>query len=118
MRAVKPVSSARAGLGEWLWQRISALYLAGLGIFVVLHFVLAPVPDQAAWKAWFDSGTVRIAWALFFLSLLVHAWIGMRSVYIDYLHPFWLRFSVSVATALGLTALGIWAAGILLGVSV
>jgi succinate dehydrogenase / fumarate reductase membrane anchor subunit len=35
----------------------------------------------------------------------------------DYLHPLWLRFSVSALTALGLTALGLWAAQILLAVA-
>jgi succinate dehydrogenase / fumarate reductase membrane anchor subunit len=55
-----------------------------------------------------------MAWAIFILSILVHAWIGMRSIYLDYLHPLWLRFSVSLFTALGLLALGLWTARILL----
>ncbi|MEW6332310.1 MAG: succinate dehydrogenase, hydrophobic membrane anchor protein, partial [Pseudomonadota bacterium] len=57
---------------------------------------------------------VRLAWGLFILSLLIHAWIGMRSIYLDYLHPLWLRSGVSLLTALGLLALGLWAARILL----
>jgi succinate dehydrogenase / fumarate reductase, membrane anchor subunit len=117
VKPVKPTSSAGTGLGEWLWQRVSALYVGGFGMYVAVHFVCAPVVDHAAWKAWFSSGGVRVGWALFFVTLLVHSWIGMRSVYIDYLHPFWIRFSISVGTVLGLTALGIWAAEILLKVS-
>lgn len=114
---VRPVSSARAGFMGWLWQRVSALYLSGFLIFLALRFSLAPLSDQVAWKQWFSGGAVRLAWALFILNLLLHAWIGLRSVYMDYLHPLWLRFSVSALTALGLTALGLWAAQILLAVA-
>jgi succinate dehydrogenase / fumarate reductase membrane anchor subunit len=111
---VRPVSSARAGFMGWLWQRISALYLSGFSIYLALSFSLAPLSDHVAWKQWFSNGAVRLAWALFILNLLLHAWIGLRNVYMDYLHPLWLRFSVSALTALGLMALGLWAAQILL----
>jgi succinate dehydrogenase / fumarate reductase, membrane anchor subunit len=117
MKPVKPTSSAGTGLGEWLWQRVSALYLGAFGIYVAIFFISNPALDQAAWRAWVAFGPVRIGWALFFLTLLVHSWIGMRSVYIDYLRPFSVRFTVSVLTALGLTSLGVWAAGILIKVS-
>ena len=98
----------------WLWQRVTSIYMAGFVVYVIVHLSLSPVRDHAAWTVWFGIGYVRMAWAIFILSVLVHAWIGMRSIYLDYLHPLWLRFSVSLFTALGLLALGLWAARILL----
>jgi succinate dehydrogenase / fumarate reductase membrane anchor subunit len=100
---------------EWLLQRVSSLYMAGFVVYIVVYFSIVPIHDFVAWKAWFASGFVRMAWALFFLSLLVHAWIGLRSIYMDYLHPLWLRLSISLLTAFGLVALGLWSAQILLG---
>jgi succinate dehydrogenase membrane anchor subunit len=117
MKPVRPNSSARTGLTEWLWQRVSALYIGAFGIYVVVALACRPGLDFTGWKLWFASGAVRVAWAVFFLSLLVHAWIGMRSVFLDYAKPFSVRFIVSVLTALGLAALGVWAAGILIGVT-
>jgi hypothetical protein len=38
----------------------------------------------------------------------------MRSIYLDYLHPLWLRSGVSLFTVLGLASLGLWATRILL----
>jgi len=105
--------STHAGLGEWLLQRLSALYLSGFVLFVVLRFSIRPIHDYQAWQAWFAGGAVRIAFALFFVSLLVHAWVGMRSVYLDYLKPFWLRLIVTVATGAGLSAIAVWLAGML-----
>ncbi len=113
-RAPRSPGSAKAGLVQWLLQRATAIYLAGFVVYVVVRLLAAPLREHAAWQAWFASGTVRLAWALAIGSLLVHAWIGMRSIYLDYLHPLWLRFAVSFVTALGLVAAALWAADILL----
>ena len=114
MRRARPSGSAHRGLTEWFLQRVSSLYMAGFVVYAVVSLSLAPVHDYPAWKAWFAAGPMRLAWALFFLSLLAHAWVGLRSIYMDYLHPLWLRFSALLLTAFGLLALGLWAAQILL----
>ena len=106
--------SGHAGTGEWLLQRVTALYIGAFTLYLIARFTLAPVSGFAEWRAWFASGVVRIGVALLVLSLLLHAWSGMRNVYMDYLHPLWLRFLVSFLTAIGLSALGLWAAQLLL----
>lgn len=113
-RPTRSAGSAHAGLVSWLLQRVTAIYLGGFVVYVVLRLALNPIRDHAAWQAWFAAGGVRLAWALAIGSLLVHVWIGMRSVYLDYLHTLWVRFTVSFFTALGLIALGLWAVEILL----
>lgn len=117
MRRVRSAGSAHTGLTEWLWQRVTSLYMGGFVIYAIAHLSLSPAHDYAAWKAWFAAGYVRIAWALFLASILIHAWVGMRSIYLDYLHPLWLRFGVTFLTALGLLALALWAVQILLMVN-
>ena len=114
MRRVRSAGSAHAGVTEWLLQRVTSLYMGGFVIYVIVHLSLSPVRDYTAWKTWFATGYVRIAWALFLASILIHAWVGMRSIYLDYLHPLWLRFSVTLLTVLGLLALTLWAAEILM----
>lgn len=106
--------SAHRGLGEWLLQRLSALYLGGFVLWLVLRLIISPPLDFMAWKVWVAGGGVRLAFALFMLSVLVHAWLGMRAVFLDYLRPLWLRFSAQLLLALSLLALAFWAAQILL----
>lgn len=106
--------SAHAGTGEWLVQRLTALYIGGFALYLSAYFAFAPISGYTEWRAWFAGGGVRIGVALFVASLLLHAWSGMRNVYMDYIHPLWLRFLVSFLTALGLLALGLWAAQLLL----
>lgn len=112
---MRVTSSSHSGLGEWLFQRLSAIYLGLFILYVVLRFWLWPIDDFNAWQDWFTSPLVRVVWLLAFTSLLAHAWIGIRSVFLDYLKPFRLRFSVSVISATGLLACGFWVIDILYG---
>jgi len=106
--------SAHSGLSEWLLQRLSALYLAGFTVWLVVWLAIVAPTDYIAWKSWLAAGGVRLAFALFFLSVLVHAWVGMRSVFLDYLRPLWVRTVAQMLLAFGLLALAFWAAQILL----
>jgi succinate dehydrogenase / fumarate reductase membrane anchor subunit len=99
---------------EWLVQRVSSIYLAGFVVYLIVHLVMNPVKTYTGWSGYFSHGGVRLAWALFFASLLLHAWTGMRSIYLDYAKPTSVRFAVTIATAIGLIALGLWAANILI----
>jgi succinate dehydrogenase / fumarate reductase membrane anchor subunit len=57
---------------------------------------------------------VRVAVALFYLSAMVHAWIGMRSVFMDYLKPSWLRFAATALLGMGMLAMVLWMGDVLL----
>ena len=106
--------SAQSGLAEWIIQRASALYLAGFSVWLGLRFCLTPMPDYPAWKAWFAQGGVRLAFALAFLNVSLHAWVGVRSVLLDYLKPFGLRLVAQVVITFLLLVQLYWAAQVLL----
>ena len=88
--------------------------MAEATVLAVAALWVSPRPDYAHWQAWLAGGGVRIALALFFFSALAHAWIGVRSVYTDYLKPAWLRFTVLGLTLVALLAQGVWVGEILL----
>jgi succinate dehydrogenase / fumarate reductase membrane anchor subunit len=105
--------AAHSGLGEWLLQRATSLYLAGFVFYVIAYLTLNPIPDFAAWRTWLTQGPARLAGTLFFVCLLLHAWTGLRSITLDYLRPLWLRVGVTLVTALTLFALALWSVEIL-----
>ncbi|HEX7045070.1 MAG TPA: succinate dehydrogenase, hydrophobic membrane anchor protein [Burkholderiales bacterium] len=115
MSRPRPLGSAHRGTAAFLIQRLSSLYLGAFTIYLLVFLLVAPAPDYAGWTEYFDSTAVRLAWALFVGSLLAHAWTGLRSIYLDYIHPTGLRFAVSTITAFGLIALAVWAVQILFG---
>jgi succinate dehydrogenase / fumarate reductase membrane anchor subunit len=45
---------------------------------------------------------------LLFAFLLLHAWVGMRDIVMDYVHPFKWRLTVLSLIAGGLIAMGAW----------
>lgn len=115
MKTARLTTSAHTGFVEWLLQRVSALYLAGFCLVLAVRLVVSPFPHHYSWASWFMQAEVRLAWGLALASLLVHAWIGMRSVYLDYLKPMWLRFSVQLVTAFALAGMALWSVEILWG---
>lgn len=114
MNPRRKLGSARRGLGEWIGQRLSAVYLGGFGAYLASYLILHAPPDYPTWHAWVGGSLTRALFALAVLALLMHAWIGLRSVFLDYLKPLWLRAGVSIAAGAGLLLLGLWAGEILL----
>lgn len=101
------------GLRAWVLQRVTAVYLALFLVYVVAHFALDPPRDYAAWRDWVGDPLVSVATLLFFATLLLHAWVGLRDIVIDYVHPVAIRVTVLAVLATGLAACALWAAQVL-----
>jgi len=112
-----PVSQQADGLRGWLLQRISAVYLGLFLVYVLVHFWLEPHPDFAAWHNWVACPAVSIAGAGFILALLIHGWVGLRDVTLDYIHHLGLRLAVLTLVACLLIGCGLWALRILIVIS-
>jgi succinate dehydrogenase / fumarate reductase membrane anchor subunit len=108
------VSHRADGLRTWLLQRVSAVYLGLFLLYVLLHFGFNPHPDFAAWRGWVASPLVSITGAGFILALLIHAWVGLRDVVLDYIHHLGLRLAVLTLVAFLLIGCGFWAVRILI----
>jgi succinate dehydrogenase membrane anchor subunit len=103
------MSRQASGLKAWIVQRVSALYLALFLSYLLLHFTLSPPRDHGALSAWVSSPPVTIALLLFIPVLLAHAWVGIRDVLLDYVHPLGARLALLSLCALLLLASGLWA---------
>jgi succinate dehydrogenase / fumarate reductase, membrane anchor subunit len=101
------------GLRAWLVQRISAVYMLLFIVFILAHFIVDPPHSYAAWHGWVMSSSVSVATAVFFAALLTHAWVGVRDVIMDYIHPVAFRVWAFALVSIGLTAMGIWVMRIL-----
>ena len=112
MSAPNRTGAAHAGLIEWLIQRLTAVYLV-LFVIVLVFVAGKHTAGYAEWSSWFAQPVVRWAWMLFYISALWHGWIGLRSIFLDYIKPFWLRLSLTLGAALLLFVQLMWAAGVL-----
>jgi succinate dehydrogenase / fumarate reductase membrane anchor subunit len=74
-----------------------------------------PALDYEHWKALWERPLMRYATVLFVLSLLLHAWVGVRNIFMDYIQSTGLRLVLYVLVILALIAYGVWAVQILWG---
>lgn len=103
------------GLRAWFVQRVTAVYLGLFVVYLTFHFAVDAPNSFEDWHGWMRQPGVSVSWALFFAALLMHAWIGMRDVVLDYVHSVALRLVVLVMVAVFLVAQGFWALSVLFG---
>lgn len=111
------MTAVSLGLKAWLVQRLTAVYLALFSIFVAVKLVCLPPQSFAEWQAWVAHPFVNAAMALFLVAVLLHAWIGLRDVLMDYIKPAGLRVVLFAALIVSLSGLGFWAIRLLLQVA-
>ena len=107
------MSRKASGLKAWAIQRGTALYLAAFFVFVLAKLGADPLPDYAAWRAWVADPVVSLAGLVFFAALLIHAWIGVRDILMDYVSHAGARVAALALVALVLVGSGLWAVQIL-----
>jgi len=103
-----------SGFSAWLLQRLSGVYMAVFILIAIIWGMTTDI-DVNVWRQGFLNVWVQLGVLLFGLSLLLHAWIGLRDVIIDYIHPLGIRLLALTLVGLFLIANGFWLLAILWG---
>ena len=112
---MKPVTGAHGGTGLWLLQRGTAMVMALTVPWLVWRLAAAVPLDYAAWRALFAPLWMRLVMLLFTVALALHAWVGMRDIFMDYVRPLGLRLALYLMVIVTLAACVLWMAAILWG---
>ncbi len=102
------MSRAAQGLRAWLLQRFTAIYLGIYLIVVVAVIAGSETFTYQEWRDWLGGPWMGVSTTLFVLAVLLHAWVGVRDVLIDYVHAIWLRLLFMAVTALVLLGSLLW----------
>jgi succinate dehydrogenase / fumarate reductase, membrane anchor subunit len=86
LRRVRHLGSSRDGLKEWRLQRWTALALIPLGLYFVASMLRLATSNQELAAAWLGSPAPALLTILLLLALFAHAFVGWRSVLVDYVH--------------------------------
>jgi succinate dehydrogenase / fumarate reductase membrane anchor subunit len=86
LRHVRQLGSARDGLSEWRLQRLTAIALIPLSLYFVASLLWLATSDRITAAAWLSSPVTALLVMLFVLAGLAHALVGLRSVFLDYVH--------------------------------
>ncbi len=101
------------GMRLWLSQRLSAVIMA---IYIVFLIVLILVQQPAGFEDWrvvVSSIWFRFATFLFFISLFIHAWLGVSDVFKDYVFNKKLRAYLQIIVDILLAVYLVWVSIIL-----
>ena len=95
-------------------QRITAVYIGIYILYMLGHFIVDAPASYEVWRTWISGPVASLGAMLFFLSVLLHAWIGMRDILIDYVHPFVPRVGLLTLIGIALVACGLWAVKVII----
>ena len=96
------------GLTDWKIQRLTAIYMALYTVFFFAYLIMHSGLSYADWHALFACQGLKVATILMLLAVLYHAWIGMWTVYTDYIKCTTVRAIVDTLTLLLFAACFIW----------
>ena len=106
------VVGAHYGLAGFVGQRITSVVLTLWVLLVGVSALFGPLSYET-WAGLFAPLWMKIITAVALASLLYHAWIGVRNIWMDYVRPFWARLLLQTITVVWLIACGIWSVQIL-----
>lgn len=109
----RQVVGAHYGLRDWLAQRVTAVIMAIYTVIILSAVAGLPRIDYWQWKVLWQTPLVRYATVLFMMSLLLHAWVGMRNIFMDYIKEPALRLTLYVLAIAALAWYGVWSVQIL-----
>lgn len=101
------------GMRLWLSQRISAVVMVIYLLLMVLTLAIRQPTDYASWLSLMSPWWWRVLTLVFFINLFVHAWLGVRDVFKDYVFNLRLRAVLQVTVDILLIAYLGWISVIL-----
>ena len=96
------------GMRAWLLQRLTAVYIAIYALSLIAWIIFYTPISYSTWSGAFSHPAVMISTVIFYISLFVHAWVGMRDILVDYAKPSSVRFILLTALALSLLVMTTW----------
>lgn len=111
----KHVIGAHYGLRDWLAQRITAIVMLAYVVSLALFLVCASEGGYTQWRILFSNVWVKVLTEVTIVALLLHAWVGVRDIWMDYIQHTGLRLTMHVLTILWLLASFIYSCQVVWG---
>lgn len=98
------------GIRDWLAQRVTGALMAAFTLVVLAQVIFTSGPiGYEEWAGIFAAQWMKVLTFTTILSLLYHAWVGIRDIWMDYIKPVGLRLVMHVASLVWLIGCAGWA---------
>lgn len=99
------ITGSGYGFNSWLQQRITAIIMLVVSlVFLGFVFITATSVDSnlTSWQNLFSCVITKVVVQVFFVALLLHAWVGVRDIWMDYIQCTALKLTLHILTILWL----------------
>lgn len=107
------LSGAHYGLRDWLSQRVTAVVMALFTLAVIVQVLLPGEMGYDKWAGIFAQQWMKVLTFAVIVSLLIHVWVGVRDILMDYVKSVGQRLSLQVVTIVWLVACTGWSIQVL-----
>lgn len=97
-----------AGFTDWLIQRATAVIIAVYAVVIISYLATGAATSYVSWHALFSQVWMRIFTVIVLASVLWHAWIGLWTVFTDYVKPKGVRIVLQILVILLLLGYLVW----------
>lgn len=108
------VVGAGYGLRDWIMQRATAVIMLLYTVALIVFLFSMPAGFEG-WRALFQQTWVQVLTQITILALLLHVWVGIRDVWMDYVKPAGIRLALHVFTLVWLVSCFIYSLKIVWG---
>jgi succinate dehydrogenase / fumarate reductase membrane anchor subunit len=104
------LGSAREGIGHWWMQRVSAVALIPLTLWLTASLIARARGDYGSFIIWLRTPFTSVLMVLLLIALFYHMALGLQVVVEDYVHTD--RIKIPTVVVIHLTSFALAAAGI------
>lgn len=105
----RTLSGAHYGLRDWLSQRATAALMALFTLAVIIQVLLPGEMGYDRWAGIFSHQWMKVLTFVVIVAMLVHVWVGVRDVLMDYVKAMGARLTLQVLTIVWLVGCAGWA---------
>jgi succinate dehydrogenase / fumarate reductase membrane anchor subunit len=109
----RTVVGAHYGLRDWLSQRVTAALMALFTLALVVQVLMPGPMGYDKWAGIFSHQWMKVLTFVVIVALLVHVWVGVRDILMDYIKGVGVKLALQVATIVWLVGCAGWAIQVL-----
>ena len=106
IKKARGLGSAKDGVHHWWMQRVTAIALVPLTLWVVFSVASMSGQDYESVQAWLSKPFTTAMFALFIFTSFYHAALGLQVIIEDYVHNEAVKFAALIGVKLVLALLG------------
>ncbi|MBA1147896.1 succinate dehydrogenase, hydrophobic membrane anchor protein [Ectothiorhodospiraceae bacterium WFHF3C12] len=107
LRRARGLGSAKSGVRHWWWQRVTAVALVPLTVWMLVLLLATAGEGRRALMVWLGNPAVSVLTVMFVVMMAWHMVLGLTVIAEDYLHHEGVKFAAITLIQVGGVIVGV-----------